>query len=237
MQFRMSGSVAKIIAMIVAVVTLSVLPACGTRPFRLKNILKSNIDLVADAHLQEMNNLLRTLMIKLYKRNPRELQKISNKSIKSRLTQIFGQPGELKFEELNYKQRIEAMLLSFDERYQGDRVFPLMVGLVGMIRKSYNDQSEFFLLDTLDQQKLYNSARNIEILVWRLSNKQDQQGRLFFLTNEAEGQISNLSFERIFGKMIAIQDMMARIIADKTNRTINYVVHKLATATFLPVGF
>jgi hypothetical protein len=40
---------------------------------------------------------------------------------------------------LGYKQGIEAMLLSFDEHYQGDRVFALMVGMVGMVRKSYND--------------------------------------------------------------------------------------------------
>ena len=94
---------------------------------------------------------------------------------------------------------------------------------------------EFFILDSLDQQKLYNGARNIEILVWRLSNKRDQNSHLFLLTNEAEGDISNLSFERIFGKMVALQDMMARIILDKTNRAINYVVHKLATASFIPL--
>jgi len=233
----MRGSTAEISTMIVAIVTLLVLPSCGPRSYRLKNILKSGIDLVADAHLQEVNSLLRTLTIKLYRRNPTELKKAPEHSIEARLAQIFGKPGELRFAELEYKQGIETMLLSFDERYHGDRVFALMVGMVGMIRKSYNDHTEFFILDTLDQQKLYNSARNIEILVWRLSNKRDNQGRLFLLTNEAEGQINNLSFERIFGKMIAIQDMMARITVDKTNRTISYVVHKLATATFLPVGF
>jgi hypothetical protein len=31
------------------------------------------------------------------------------------------------------------------------------------------------MLDALDQQKLYNSARYIEILVWRLSHKENAE--------------------------------------------------------------
>ena len=45
----------------------------------------------------------------------------------------------------------------------------------------------------------------------------------------------NLSFEREFGKMIAYQDAMARIAAQRTNRTIRRAVQTLATAVFLPI--
>ena len=45
----------------------------------------------------------------------------------------------------------------------------------------------------------------------------------------------NLSFERLFGKMIALQDMMAEITANSGNRTINRVVQGAATMIFLPI--
>ena len=49
------------------------------------------------------------------------------------------------------------------------------------------------------------------------------------------GDARNLSFEREFGKMIAYQDAMAQIAAQRTNRTIRRVVQTLATAVFLPI--
>ena len=225
------------IQLIISMFLISMCYSCGGRPYRFKNVLKTDIDLVADFHFEEVNNYLKTLMIKLYKRNPSELKKNSNETIDSRMKIIFQYENDLRFEELGNKQGIEAMLLTFEETYRGDRVFSLVAGLARMILKSYNDQREFYIIDTLDQQKLYNSARNIEILVWRLSNKKKSSGQLFLLTNESTGEVTNLSFERLFGKMISTQDMMARIVADKTNRTITFIVHRLATAAFLPVGF
>jgi hypothetical protein len=209
------------------------LQACSSRPLHIKNIAKGDIDLVADAHLQKMNTLMKDLTVKLYKRNPRELHKQSN-TIDFRLAQLFSRYSGSQFAELDYQQNTEAILLCFDDSFKGDRVFALMVGLTTMVHKSYNNQNEFFMFDSLDQQKLYNSARNIEILVWRLSNKRDKNSEPYLFTNGLAGEPTNLSFERLFGQMIVIQDMMARIIADRTNRAINRVVHSLASAAFLP---
>ncbi len=227
------------LTIIVIIILVFVLQACSSRPrpFRIKNIAKADIDLVADAHLQEVTGLLMELTRKLYKRNPRELRKIQEQNVDQRMVMLFKKKGSLEFEELNYKKSIDAMLLCFDKSFRGDRVFALMAGFTAMIRQSYNNKEEFFILDRLHQQKLYNSARNIEILVWRLSNKKDSKGDPFLLTNNQPGETQNLSFERLFGKMIALQDMMARITADRNNRAINRVVHSVASATFLPVAF
>ena len=100
---------------------------------------------------------------------------------------------------------------------------------------SYNGKTEFYLTDSLDPQKLYNSARNIEIAAWKLAHARDARGEPLLLSNEMAGDARNLSFEREFGKMIAYQDVMAQIAAQRTNRVIRRVVQTLATAVFLPI--
>lgn len=208
------------------------------RPFRIQNLAKTDTDLVADAHIEITTELLKELTIKLYHRNPRELSKaaVTGTTIQNRLEQIFDTPRQLSHPELFNRYGVDAIPLAFDETFEGDRVFALMVGLAGMIHASYEYQEEFFILDDLDQQRLYESARNIEIIVWRLSNRKDRAGDLFLLSNGVSTTgIQNLSFERLFGKLIAHQDMMARIVSDKNNRSINKMVISVASATLFPI--
>jgi len=226
----------KIALLVLLPAVLGVLPACGSRPFALKNIAKSDVDLVADAHFREVDQLLRTLMIKLYKRNPRELQKMPGATISTRLYQVFGAVPLPDFAELDGRRGVAAIDLCFDREFAGDRVFALVAGLEGMMLEAYNNHSEQFIFDALDEQKLYNSARNVEIVVWRLSNRLDRAGKPILLTNSGPGEEANLSFERLFGKLIALQDMLAHITADREKRTINKVVHSLASAALFPVG-
>jgi hypothetical protein len=176
---------------------------------------------------------MQELLEKLYRRNPHELDKQSGMSIGQRQDQIFDTPGHLVFKELSKKQGTAALNLAFDPNYQGDRVFALMTGLVGMVRSSYNWQNEQFMFDSLNEQELFNCARNIEVLAWRLSNTRDASGKLLLLSNSQSGEVENLSFERIFGKMIAIQDMMAFAVVGKWDRGVNSMVQK---AVFLPMG-
>ena len=199
----------------------------------LDALAKTDIDMIADTSLNELNHLMDDLLVKLYKRNPRELDKESGLSIGQRQNQIFDTPGRLVFKELNHLQGTAALDLAFNPTYQGDRVFALMTGLMGMVRSSYNWQSEQFMLDSLDEQKLFDSARNIEVLAWRLSNARDASGELLLLSNSQPGEKENLSYERIFGKMIAIQDMMAFTVVGKWDRGVNSVLQK---AVFLPLG-
>ena len=87
---------------------------------------------------------------------------------------LFNERRNLSFPQLDGRVGTDAMLLALDENYTGDRVFALMTGLVSMIRTSYGNKAEFYMLDDLEPQALYNSARNIEILVWRLKQKGDR---------------------------------------------------------------
>lgn len=214
---------------------ISLLGGCaGTsepRPFQIKNLGKTEIDMVTDLHIQTVNALARELTIKLYKRNPRELAKVEGMTIDQRLEQLLGSPRPIRHPELNNLYAEQAVPLAFDPQFRGDRVFALMVGITGMLHASYSYRDEFYLLNEIDQQKLYNSARNLEIVAWRLNTYRQADGTPFLLANSAH----NLSFERLLGKLIAHQDMMARIVSDSTNRAINTVVHGIASTTLLPI--
>ena len=114
-------------------------------------------------------------------------------------------------------------------------MFAFTVGLAGMLYEAYGGKEEFYIFDIVEPQSVYNAARNIEIAVWKLSNTRDPNGQLFLLSNEPAGDPPNLSFEREFGKLIALQDVLARILAQHENRTLRRIVQQLPTAVFLPV--
>ena len=203
--------------------------------FNIKSLAKSDIDTVLDIHVREMRQYLGNLMVKLYRRNPRELNKSRFPDIKQNIDRVFNQVHDWKFEELNNKKGVDAIYLTFDEDYQGDRVFSFIVGITSMIMSAYGYKKHFYILDTVDPQKLYNSARNIEIAVWKLEHDFDSNGEPFLYSNSLPGETSNLSYERLFGKLIATQDIIAIIVADKTNRGIKKVIQQMATAVFLPI--
>ena len=202
----------------------------------ISQIVKSDIDNVLEVHVDESLRLLRELMSKLYKRNPRELKKSSYKMAEENIVRLFDLEHTWNFPELEGTHDITSIGLVFNEKYQGDRVFAFVSGLMSMIMKSYNYKSRFYMIDSVDPQKLYNCARNLEISAWKLNNDYDLQGDLFLMSNSLPNEeIRNLSYERIFGKLIATQDNIAIIVAGKKNRAIKTVIQKMATAIFLPI--
>ena len=118
-----------------------ILSGCSAvQNFQIKNIAKTDIDDVTEIHLAQVNNLLKELTIKLYKKNPDELRKIEGSTIDSRLNDIFACPSEINHEELDSKEAVDSILLGFEPDFQGDRVFAVMYGLYTMIHKSYNSK-------------------------------------------------------------------------------------------------
>ena len=209
-------------------------PAPAERDFRAADVAKSDVDAVAEVHVQECLASARLLMEKLYRRNPRELRKGGHANLNTAVGHAFDPQLQFRFAELGQARGTDAILLALKPEYTGDRVFAFGVGLASMVLLAYNGKTEFYLTDSLDPQKLYNSARNIEIAAWKLANSRDAHGEPLLLSNEM-ADVANLSFEREFGKMIAYQDAMARIAAQRTNRTIRRVIQTVATAVFLPI--
>jgi len=218
---------------------LSIISGCvsGNKSFRIESLAKSELDMVIDTHLTQTNQYATELLKKLYKRNPKELKKAPiGTDINSRIKQLFSYPRKIQFSELDGKYANSALLLSFSSDYKGDRVFAFMAGIAGILHSSYNYQDEFFMLDPINEQKVYNSARNLETASWLLGSEKDLNESHYLLSNGYTlDSIANLSFSRLFGKMIAGQDILADIIANRNNRTINKFVHGIASTTLLPI--
>jgi len=205
------------------------------KSFEFNSVAKSDLGSVIEFHVENMRQMLGRLMVKLYRRNPRELAKSETPDIRTNMERLFGRIEDFDFPELQGRTGAEAIQLALSEDYTGDRVFAFMAGLTDMVMASYEYRDEFYLFDSVDPQKLYNGARNIEIAVWKIGHDRDSNGELFLLTNSRPGEIENLSYERLFGKLIATQDNLAEIMADKQNRIIKRVMQKMATAVFLPI--
>lgn len=227
-----------LLAVFLAACTTPQGPGKGPTPpaeLRGASFFKSEADQVADLHVEESMAHLRTLMEKLYRRNPREWKKVGQPSLEAAIARAFAGPAQEVFPELEGKRGIDSIYLAFRDDYSGDRVLAFIWGLKTMTLQAYNDKIDFYLWDELDPQKLYLAARNYEIAAWMLATKRDAGGQVFLLSNEISDQGRNLSFEREFGKLIAEHDLMARIVSGKTHRTIVRVVQALATALFYPL--
>ncbi len=199
-------------------------------------LVKSDFDRMADVELSENIQSLRNIMLKLYKRNPHELAKSTSDNAEKMVAWVFDGVAQhqYQFKEIDNKQDTTAIFLAFDPAYKGDRVLPFIVGLQTMLIKAHGNKTEFYLTDSIDPQKIYNSARNVEIAVWKLANARDSNGNLYLLSNEMNHKLQNLSFEREFGKIIGSSDLFAITLAEKSQRTISRVVQNIATALFLP---
>ncbi len=235
---------------IVLLLLVSCLAACASAPpasegkpmpdrnerSALSQFAKTDFDRMADVEFAESTLGFKTLMLKLYRRNPKELAKSTTDTSEKMADWVFNGDDQhhWQFKELDNKQGTEAIFLAFNNDYQGDRVLAYIVGLQTMMLKAHGGKKEFYLTDSIHPQSLYNAARNVEIAAWKISTSRNQKGELFLLTNEINSQERNLSFEREFGKIIGRADLFAFMLAEKSQRLISRISQNLATAVFLP---
>jgi len=229
------GSFGKSILLVICCLNIVFNAGCSSsrdvkgRDFEFSSIVKNDIDLVSEMHQQVVFDALKVLATKLYKRNPDEWKKDGHESLEIAVEGITDD----SVPDTNGMASIDYIRLTFDEGYQGDRVKTFVVGLEAMVLASYGGDRSFYLYDMLDAQKLYDSARNLELASWLIRTKYDSNDKLFLLSSAGTEEI-NLSFERLFGKMINAQDMMAQIMADRNHRQINYAIQTIITA-FIPI--
>ena len=239
---RRAGAVPLVAVLLAAAcLLLSACSAPGTAPsargsggFDLGQLVKTDINRVAETHQQHVFASLRRLADKLYRRNPAEWRKGGAPSAEAAVSRIFDEKHRWRFASLGHRRDLEAMRIALHPEFRGDRVQALIVGLASMVQSALGDREVFYMLDDLAPQHIYNAARNVEIVAWKLSSTRDAAGGLLLLSNEI-GEVSNLSFEREFGRVIGLLDALADIVEEETERTVTRVVQNITTAVFLPV--
>lgn len=199
---------------------------------------QSDSNRVATLAMRANLDSLYLLMSKLYRRNPAEWKKTaaSRDEAEKKVRQAIEQ--RQAWPELQGKRDIEAMTLALSPEFKGDRVAAFIDATADMIIVAHGNKIEFFLVDGLDAQRLYNAARNVEIAAWILSSRRHASGAPLLLSDEIGSQARNLSFEREFGKIVGRLDLMAEFMTERYRRAgISYVQNLLGGSflQFLPV--
>lgn len=202
----------------------------------IKYLAKTEIDRVTDSNRSEVMDGLMLIADKLYRRNPKEWKKAGVLTREAALERLKMRHYRA-LPELGGLRERQAAMLAFSENYGGDRVAALMLGLLTMADAAFEHKAEFFMFDGLNETKLFNCARNMEVAVWKLGNDRTATGELFLLSNELDPANRNLSFEREFGRLMGLLDFMAKVVADRNGRTLSRLTQSVATMVFLPVGF
>lgn len=201
-------------------------------------MVQSDANRIATIGMRDNLASLYLLMDKLYRRNPAEWKKTaasreeSVKRVREAIEQRQPWPG------LQGQRDIKALSLALNPDFGGDRVAAFIYGSADMIIAAHGGKTEFFLIDGLDAQHLYNAARNIEIAVWLMGSRRDAAGKVLLLSDDISGAGRNLSFEREFGKVVGRLDLLATFVTEKYRRVgITYVQNLLGASflQFLPV--
>jgi hypothetical protein len=199
---------------------------------------QSDTNRVATLAMRANLDSLYLLMSKLYRRNPAEWKKTAatreeaEKKVRQAIEERQAWP------ELQGKRDIQAMTLALSPEFKGDRVAAFIDATADMIIVAHGNKIEFFLVDGLDAQHLYNAARNVELAAGLLARRRTTAGAPLLLSDEIGEQARNLSFEREFGKIVGRLDLMAEFMTERYRRAgISYVQNLLGGSflQFLPV--
>ena len=210
-----------------------------TAPTQSTELGQSDVNRLATLGMRDNLESLTRLMDKLYRRNPAEWRKTSAVGREDAMAQVRAAIDKREpWPTLQGKRDVAAMALALSPDFRGDRVAALVYATADMLVTAHGGKTEFYLIDGLDAQHLYNAARNMEIAAWMLAQRRNAAGQPLLLADEISAQERNLSFEREFGKVIGRLDLLATYTTERYRRAVIGYVQGLVAApllAFLPV--
>ncbi len=206
--------------------------------FGSTELIQSEGNRVTQHAMQANRSSLLLLADKLYRRNPAEWRK-SAPTREAAMMQLeaallSGQP----WAPLAGRRDVAALSLALAPEFSGDRVAAFIVACHDTIVTAHGGKREFYYLDSVDPQHIYNAARNMEIALWILNTRRTPAGQPLLLANEIGPDSRNLSFEREFGKIIGRLDLLASYMTERYRRAVISYVQSVVAApllAFLPV--
>ena len=206
--------------------------------FGPSELIQSENNRITQHAMQDNQRSLLLLADKLYRRNPAEWRKTATtrEAALTRLqeTMLAGQP----WPPLAGQRDVAALSLALAPEFTGDRVAAFILACDDTIVTAHGGKREFYYLDGVDPQHIYNAARNMEVALWILNTRKDARGQPLLLANEIGPDSRNLSFEREFGKIIGRLDLLASYMTERYRRAVIGFMQGLAMApvlAFLPV--
>jgi len=207
-------------------------------PYSKGEWLQSDGNRVTQVAMRANEASLILLADKLYRRNPREWRKTAT-TREAALAQVAAAVREsAPWPPLNGQRDVAALSLALSPGFEGDRVAAFIIACADTIVTAHGGKHDFYYLDGIDPQYVYNAARDMEIALWLLASRRDAKDQPLLLANEIGPQERNLSFEREFGKIIGRLDFLAVYMTERYRRAgINYVQGLLMAPAlaFLPV--
>ncbi|HOV19114.1 MAG TPA: hypothetical protein PLK10_06760 [Ottowia sp.] len=206
--------------------------------FNADELLQSEGNRLTQAIMQANLASLQLLADKLYRRNPAEWRKSAATREQALQKLAASVQGGQPWLPLDGQRDVAALSTALSPGFTGDRVGAFIAACADTIVTAQGGKREFYYLDGVDPQHVYNAARNMETALWVLNTRQGPGGRPLLLANEIAGDTRNLSFEREFGKIIGRLDLLAGYMTERYRRAgINYVQGLVAAPflAFLPV--
>ncbi len=203
--------------------------------FKRGEWLQSDSNRITQVTMEANLDSLMLLAGKLYRRNPVQWRKTAA-SLEAALDALrHSIYAHQPWAPLGGQRDTAALSLALAPDFEGDRVAAFIAACADTLITAHNGRHEFYYLNGVDPQYLYNAARNMEIALWILNTRKAADGTPLLLANEMHGEVRNLSFEREFGKIIGRLDLLAGYLTERFRRTaINYV----QSLTFTPIlGF
>jgi hypothetical protein len=201
-------------------------------------LIQSEGNRLTQAGMRANHQSLMLLADKLYRRNPAEWRKTaaSREAALARIEAAVN-AGEA-WAPLAGKRDVAALSLALSPDFAGDRVAAFVLACADTIVTAHGGKREFYYLDGVDPQHIYNAARNMETALWVLNTRRGANGQPLLLANEIAGENRNLSFEREFGKVIGRLDLLATYMTERYRRAVISYVQGVVAApvlAFLPV--
>jgi len=186
--------------------------------FSMNELLQSDSNRFATLAMQENIESLMLLADKLYQRNPSQWRKTAA-SRQEALSHIRSAILERKpWAALQGLRDVQALSLALQIDFTGDRVAAFTWAMGDMLVTSHGGNTRFTLIDGINAQHVYNAARNVEIANWILNTRKNSHGQPLLLSNHLSDGVTNLSFEREIGKMIARLDLLAIYSTESVRR-------------------
>ena len=123
--------------------------------------------------------VLHSLMLDLYECKPDELKKSTKVSKEEYAQWVFEGPFDWKFDAIRNMQSSEAIILSFNQQYQGDRVLPLITGLYTILLQAYGGKNEFTFTEEISQKQLEEAIQSLALAEAKLQDYRQDDGTVY----------------------------------------------------------